>query len=132
VKKELDVVAALIKKDSKILLCQRKRNDFYANLWEFPGGTVEEGELYEQAIEREIAEELGIEITAEKLVGKFYDENESLKIEVFLFSCRIKKGEPFRRDCQDFGFYSFREAKDLNLAPVDRKIYEYLNLAEKS
>ena len=86
-KKELDVVAALIKKDSKILLCQRKSDDFYANLWEFPGGTVEENESYEQAIEREIAEELGIEVKAGRLVGKFYDEDENLKIKVFLFSC---------------------------------------------
>ena len=130
-KKELDVVAALIKRDSKILLCQRNGDDHYASLWEFPGGTVEEGEDHKRAIEREIAEELGIKVEAEKLLGEFFDEDDSLKINVFLFSCKIRKGEPFRKDCQDFGFFTFEQAKGLNLAPVDRKIYNYLNPAGK-
>jgi len=49
-KRELDVVAALIKKDDKFLLCQRKEDDRYANLWEFSGGTVEGVEDLKSAI----------------------------------------------------------------------------------
>ena len=60
-KPDLTVVAALIRRDSKILVCQRRRDDSYALLWEFPGGKVEPGETQREALARELREELGIE-----------------------------------------------------------------------
>jgi 8-oxo-dGTP diphosphatase len=60
-KPELAVVAALILRDSKILVCQRRRDDSHALQWEFPGGKVEPGELPQEALARELREELGIE-----------------------------------------------------------------------
>jgi 8-oxo-dGTP diphosphatase len=60
-KPELTVVAAVILRDSKILVCQRRRDDSHALQWEFPGGKVESGEILQEALAREIREELGIE-----------------------------------------------------------------------
>ena len=57
------VVAALITRDSKLLVCQRKRNDSNALRWEFPGGKVEAGESASEALVRELHEELGIAAT---------------------------------------------------------------------
>ena len=57
------VVAALITRDSKLLVCQRKRNDSNALRWEFPGGKVEAGESATEALARELHEELGIAAT---------------------------------------------------------------------
>src|ERR1700676_2825087 len=62
-KPELAVVAALILRDSKILVCQRRRDDSHALQWEFPGGKVEPGEIPQEALARELREELGIEST---------------------------------------------------------------------
>ena len=62
-KNELTVVAALILRDSKILVCQRRRDDTHSLQWEFPGGKVEPGELPQEALARELREELGIEST---------------------------------------------------------------------
>lgn len=62
-KPELAVVAALILRDSKILVCQRRRDDSHPLQWEFPGGKVEPGEIPEDALIRELREELGIEAT---------------------------------------------------------------------
>jgi 8-oxo-dGTP diphosphatase len=62
-KPELAVVAALILRDSKILVCQRRRDDSHALQWEFPGGKVEPGEIPQEALERELREELGVEST---------------------------------------------------------------------
>ena len=60
-KPDLMVVAALILRDSKILVCQRRRDDSHALEWEFPGGKVEAGEKPQEALIRELREELGIE-----------------------------------------------------------------------
>jgi len=125
-KKELDVVAALIEKQGKFLLCQRNETDRYGLLWEFPGGAVEAAEAKTAAIEREIKEELGLQIEAGELLNEFFDEDESLKIRIFLFRCQIKHGEPKSLDCNDFGFYNLEEAGKLNLAPADKKIHSYL------
>jgi 8-oxo-dGTP diphosphatase len=56
----ITVVAALITRGSKILVCQRRRDDTYALQWEFPGGKIESGESPAQALARELHEELGI------------------------------------------------------------------------
>ena len=63
--KELFVVAAIIKKDNKILATQRGYGEF-EGLWEFPGGKIEEGETKEEALVREIKEELNADIIVEK------------------------------------------------------------------
>jgi len=62
-KPELTVVAALILRDSKILVCQRHRDDTHSLQWEFPGGKVEPGEIPKEALARELREELGVEAT---------------------------------------------------------------------
>ena len=63
--KKLNVVAAIIKKDNKILATQRGYGEF-EGLWEFPGGKIEEGETKEEALIREIKEELNADIIVEK------------------------------------------------------------------
>jgi len=125
-KKELEVVAALIEKDGRILLCQRNEGDRYGLLWEFPGGSVESGEEFPQAIAREIEEELGLKVRAEGSGEEFFDEDAELKIRIFLFGCRILSGEPRAKDCRDFGFFTLKEMESFALAPADKKIYAWL------
>ena len=57
------VVAALITRNSKLLVCQRKRNDTHPLQWEFPGGKVEPGESLAEALTRELREELDVSAT---------------------------------------------------------------------
>src|ERR1035437_6411206 len=57
------VVAALISRDSKLLICQRRRGGSHALQWEFPGGKVEAGESPAEALARELCEELGVAAT---------------------------------------------------------------------
>lgn len=125
-KKTLEAVAALIKKQDKYLLAQRKRGDCYGNLWEFPGGAIEPGERHKEAIEREIKEELGAKVKANQILGKFFDQNHRLRIEISLISCVVKDGPFQAKDCQDFGFFSLEEIGKLDLAPADKKIFNYL------
>jgi 8-oxo-dGTP diphosphatase len=57
------VVAAVIEKDAKVLVCQRTRHQTMPLKWEFPGGKIEEGEQPRDALRRELEEELGIHAT---------------------------------------------------------------------
>ena len=59
----LEVVAAVIERDGLVLACRRRTVRSAGGLWEFPGGKVEPGETADQALRREIAEELGVEIS---------------------------------------------------------------------
>jgi mutator protein MutT len=59
----MNVVAAVIEKDGRILICQRKRSGRHGLKWEFPGGKVEPGEDSPTALARELREELQIEAT---------------------------------------------------------------------
>ena len=65
--KKIEVVAAIIRKDNKIFATQRGYGDFKDG-WEFPGGKVEPGETPEEALKREIREELSTEISVDSFV----------------------------------------------------------------
>ena len=62
-KPELTVAAALIVRNSKLLVCQRHHDDSHGLEWEFPGGKVEPGESPAEALARELREELGVDAT---------------------------------------------------------------------
>ena len=59
----IDVMAAVVEKDGHYLICRRPEHKRQGGLWEFPGGKVHEGERYEQATKRELAEELEVELS---------------------------------------------------------------------
>jgi 8-oxo-dGTP diphosphatase len=69
--KEKTVTAAILERDGCVLLAQRPAGDPLALMWEFPGGTVEQGETPEECLRREMAEELGIDVD----VTAFFGEN---------------------------------------------------------
>jgi 8-oxo-dGTP diphosphatase len=84
---ELTVVAAVIVRDSQILVCQRRRDDSHALQWEFPGGKVEHGEIPQDALRRELREELGIEATVGQELfrtrHRYRDSSQSLELIFF-------------------------------------------------
>ena len=107
-------------------MAQRKNDDRFGGLWEFPGGTREAGESREECIRREMREELSIEVAVGGELAAFEDEIPTLKIEVHLFSCRIRQGEPQPVECQAFRWVPVRRLAELPLAPADQKIARWL------
>jgi 8-oxo-dGTP diphosphatase len=90
--KPTDVVAAIIKKDNLYLVVKRNRDKYMGLKWEFPGGKVDPGETLQEALVREIYEELNIDINIhEKLVEERYKDNE-INIILHYFLCTIKNG----------------------------------------
>jgi mutator protein MutT len=85
------VVAAIIVRDSRLLICQRRPDKSFPLKWEFPGGKVEEGESLTDALVREILEELGvrIEVGREVYRTQYRYAELSAPIELVFYSARI-------------------------------------------
>lgn len=97
-KPDLTVVAALILRESRILICQRRRDDSHALQWEFPGGKVEPGESHSEALKRELREELGIETAIGKEVFRTrhrYREFQS-ELELIFLQASVDPSAPLR------------------------------------
>lgn len=86
--KTIDVVAAIIVKDSEILATQRGYGEFEGG-WEFPGGKVEEGETPEQAIVREIHEELNAKIAVKDFLVQVEHDYPTLHLSMKCFICTL-------------------------------------------
>lgn len=121
-----DVCGALIENKGKYLVAKRNPKDTFGGLWEFPGGSIEPGEEKETCLKREIKEELGVDIEVGRLIYTFEDEIPTLKINVFLFECKIKKGTPQPLDCGDVLWADFNQLKRLKLASADKKVLSWL------
>lgn len=88
------VVAAVIVRDSRVLICQRTEKQAFALQWEFPGGKVEAGEELRAALARELREELGIEAAVEQEIASVLHEYaEGLAVELHFFLVKEFVGE---------------------------------------
>ena len=117
--KQLDVVAALIVRQGKILLAQRGPDGDQAGLWEFPGGKVEAGESQPQALRRELKEELNIEADIGGYIASESREVNGRQIHLHAWRVTAFSGEP-RLSChQALVWVTPQEALGYNLAPAD-------------
>lgn len=97
----IEVVGAVLIKNGQILIVQRAEHDVGGGLWEFPGGKVESGETKEQALIREIDEELSLKILVTDFLGAQDFESANRKYKLFLYLCPILSGEPVLHEHQD-------------------------------
>jgi mutator protein MutT len=93
--KPVMVVAAVIERQGKILICQRKRGSKHAYKWEFAGGKVETGETPAEALKRELREELSIDaVIGEEIERYEFRYPGRLPIQLIFFRVREFEGEP--------------------------------------
>jgi len=90
--KSTDVVAAIIKKDNCYLITQRNKHKYFALKWEFPGGKVEPYETLQEALSREIYEELDIGITIHTKIAQEKFKDNEINIILHYFLCSINTG----------------------------------------
>jgi 8-oxo-dGTP diphosphatase len=93
------VVAAAIERDGRFLAARRTRPEWAAGRWEFPGGKVEPGESEEQALTREIREELGVEIVVGMRVPGEWPLHDDLVLHLYVAT--LMDGEPMPLDHHD-------------------------------
>lgn len=86
------VAAALIERDGRLLIAQRRKRDECGHKWEFPGGTVLPGETAEECLARELFEELGIRVRVEKFICSSRVEHAGREIELLLYKASHLSG----------------------------------------
>ena len=123
--KEIKVVAAIIQKEDKILATKRGYGEFI-NMWEFPGGKIESGETKEQALVREIKEELNIEISVDKFAIDIEYQYPNFYLFMSCFMCSIKEGSIEFLEHNDGKWITKEELNTLNWLPADIDAVNYL------
>lgn len=116
---EIHVVGAAILNGTKVLAAQRSAKMHPPLRWEFPGGKVEEGETGEQALQREILEELGIRIRTGKPVAVGMSEDGPRMIVLHVYESEITEGEPVPREHSALKWVEIDNLGSLDWAEAD-------------
>ena len=123
--KSIKVVAAIIcssiaKKD-RVLATARGYGD-YKGMWEFPGGKIEVGETPQQALVREIKEELDVEVTVGELLHSIEYDYPDFHLSMDCFWCEISTGTLEAKEAQEIRWLHSHELNDLPWLPADLEI----------
>ena len=117
-----EVVAALIWRGDRFLICQRPAHKARGLLWEFVGGKVESGETKEQALGRECREALDIGIRVERQFMEVVHVYPDLTVRLTLFLASIWDGEPKLLEHNDLRWITVDEIDDYDFCPADEEI----------
>jgi mutator protein MutT len=120
----IEVTAAIIHSDGKLLICQRPRGKRCEMLWEFPGGKVEIGETQEECLIRECQEELGITIEPEKLIHEVEYDYPDVTVNILFYICKFVDGEPTCIEHNDIRWCTLNEIMELPLCPADNNMLD--------
>jgi 8-oxo-dGTP diphosphatase len=128
----ITVVAALISSEGKILVCQRKRGTSFGMLWEFPGGKTKPGETLEQALARELEEELGAKSTIGPELYRTQHRYAEMKdpIELVFFRAHLDPARIRNRIFEQIEWRLPASLPSLNFLPADKELIEKLASGE--
>lgn len=124
--KVIEVSAGLVFRDGKLLITQRPAGGHLAGLWEFPGGKREPGESFEQALHRELMEELGIEVEIRQLIESVTHRYPEKTVQLQFFQCAWKQNEPRAIGCPAFAWIARDELSAYQFPAADGHLLERL------
>lgn len=113
------VVAAVISRDDKYLITQRRPAAVLPLLWEFPGGKVEAGESDAAALKREVRHRLGIEVAPGSMISFVSHPHERYTIDLYLYECEITSGEPHELNVEAFRWATSSDFDKYPFTPAD-------------
>ena len=124
----LVVACAFVDPDGRVLLAQRPDGKPMAGLWEFPGGKVEEGETPEDAVIRELAEELSVRVTKPCLAPLTFASYNYPEFHILmpLFLCRRWEGAPIAREAQELKWVRANRLRQFPMPPADEPLISHL------
>ena len=119
VKRTIEVVGAVIVRDGLVLCVRRGPCGSLPNMWEFPGGKIEAGEVAQQALEREIDEELRCRVEVGEKITTTRFEYDFAVIELTTFYCALTSGEPYLVEHSELTWRRPEALGELDWAPAD-------------
>lgn len=125
--KRIEVVAAVISRDGKYFATQRGYGDF-KDYWEFPGGKMEPGESREQALRREIMEELDTEIRVEDFLMTVDYDYPAFHLTLHCFLCTVVSGRLELKEHESAMWLVPQDLRTVNWLPADEAVVEKLSL----
>ena len=123
--KTIEVVAAIIKEDDRIFITRRAYGEF-ANMWEFPGGKIEAGESREEALTREIKEELELDISISSFLTTVDYDYPNFHLTMHCFICEIIGGKLNLNAHNDAKWITFDELDNQKWVPADILVVDAL------
>jgi 8-oxo-dGTP diphosphatase len=125
----VEVVAALIQDEKgRYLITQRRKDSHLAGLWEFPGGKREAGESLEEALQRELTEELSARFTVGERVETVRWEYPERTIVIHFYRCRLESGTIEPREEQAMAWVAPERLSDFDFPPADRDLITRLRV----
>ena len=116
------VTAAVIQRAGQVLITQRPPQGLLGGLWEFPGGKQEPGETLEACLQREIREELGVDIRLGAALGVFRHAYTHYKVTLYAFKCDLLAGEPRPIQAADLRWVGREALAGFPMGKIDRQI----------
>ena len=123
--KTIRVVAAVIRSEDKIFATARGYGEFKGQ-WEFPGGKIEPGETPQEALIREIQEELDVKIEVGDLIDTIEYDYSSFHLSMDCFWCNVTEGEITLKEAEDARWLSKDELYSVDWLPADMELIEKL------
>lgn len=124
--KTIEVVCGVLQKDGRYLIARRAQG-IHENIWEFPGGKVEEKETHEEAVVREIHEELALDVRVIEGLCEVVDHREDMDIHVSAYLCEWCGGEIELQAHHEYRFVEPSALFDYTFEESDKEILEILN-----
>ena len=122
----IDVGCAIIERQGKILIAQRRHRDTLGGFWEFPGGKFDAGETLEDCLVREVREELGICIRPRRFLRTIAHDYPERRLRLHFYLCDFCCGEPSRLECLDFQWVEVEALRKFQFPPADLDILNEL------
>ena len=116
------VTAAIINRAETILIAHRPAKGLLGGMWEFPGGKLEEGEDFAEALKREIHEELGVEIIVGEPFGIYRHAYTHFRVTLHAFLCKLAAGEPQALEASELRWVKPAELDLFPMGKIDRLI----------
>ncbi|MGN0240424.1 MAG: (deoxy)nucleoside triphosphate pyrophosphohydrolase [Candidatus Weimeria sp.] len=126
--KTLHVVCAVIRKDDKIFATQRGYGEFKDG-WEFPGGKIEPGETPQQALEREIREELDTEIEVGELIDQIEYDYPDFHLSMQCFRALVRSGKLKLLEAEDARWLTAETIDSVDWLPADMELVKKIKAA---